>query len=240
VRGQHLVLRYTKEANWHARHLFEEAMQIAPEYGRAFSSISRTHNLDWRYSWSAEPDASLDLAVDFARRAIQRDRLDARGFAELGFAKLYMKQIDEALAEYGRALALNPNDADIIAEYADALVYAGQPEKSVELLEKAMRLNPYFPDWYLWYLADAYDTMGRPEEVIATVQRMQNPAEGRRMLAANYAHLGMMEEARAQASEVMRLHPGFTIGRWRHRPPYRDRAIIERYVEGLRKAGLPD
>ncbi|MGH6892723.1 MAG: tetratricopeptide repeat protein, partial [Dongiaceae bacterium] len=175
LRGQQLILQYSRDANAHARRLFEEALAIAPDYARAYCALSRTHYLDWRYSLSPTPDESLDAAVDLARRAVQLDPLDARGFAELGFANLYKKRYDEALADYARAIALNPNDADIIAEYADALVYAGQPATSVELLEKAMRLNPYYPDWYLWYLADAYFTMMRHEDVIATVQRMHNP-----------------------------------------------------------------
>ncbi len=240
LRGQKLLLRFSKEANTHARLLFEEAIEIAPNYGRAFSGLSRTHNLDWRYSWSSAPDASLETAVELARKAIQHDQLDARGFAELGFAKLYQRRHDESLAEYARATALNPNDADILAEHADSLVYAGQPTRSIDLLEKAMRLNPYYPDWYLWYLADAHNAMGSSVDVINTVHRMQNPNEGRRLLAANFAHLDLLDEARAEAREVMRLHPQFTISRWRHRPPYRDSAILEHYVEGLRKAGLPD
>jgi TolB-like protein len=240
LRGSHLVQQYTKEANAHARRLFNEAIGIAPEYGRAYGAMSRTHNLDWRYSWSPESDSSLNAAVELARRAVHLDPLDARGFAELGFACLYKRRHDESIAEYLRATALNPNDADIIAEYADSLVYAGQPQKSVELLERAMRLNPYYPDWYLWYLADAYYTMAQPANVIVTVQRMQNPDEGRRMLAASYAELGMMDEARSQAEKVMRLHPEFSISRWRHRPPYRDKALLERYMQGLRMAGLPE
>jgi adenylate cyclase len=240
VRGQHLIPRFTKESNWHARRLFEEATDLAPDYARAYTGISRTHNLDWRYSWSSDPEASLDAAVDLARRAVQLDQLDACGFAELGFAYLYKKLHDESLAAYARATTLNPNDADIIAEYADSLVYVGQPLQAIELLERAMRLNPYYPDWYLWYLADAYCCMERPADVIATVQRMRNPDEGRRLLAASYAQLGMMDEARAQAREVMRLYPDFTIGQWRQRPPYRDVAILERYIDALRKAGLPD
>jgi adenylate cyclase len=240
LRGQQLILSFTKEANAHARRLFEEALGIAPDYGRAYSAMSRTHNLDWRYAWSPAPDDSLDSAVECARRAVRHDEHDARGFSELGFANLYKKQHEQALADYARALVLNPNDADVIAECADAFVYAGQPEKSLELMETAMRLNPYYPDWYLWYLGDAYNAMGRPVDVIATVQRMQNPAEGFRLLAANYAHLGMMEEARAAAHEVIRLHPQFTIGSWRHRPPYRDRAVLNHYIDGLRGAGLPD
>ena len=103
-----------------------------------------------------------------------------------------------------------------------------------------MQLNPYYPDTYLWCLADAYDAMGRSEDVISTVRRMHDPSEGQRLLAANFAHLGMMKEAEDAAREVMRLHPGFTISQWRERPPYRDKAPLERFVEGLRKAGLPE
>jgi adenylate cyclase len=240
LRGQHLILRFNKAANWHARRLFEEAIEIAPEYSRAHSALSRTHNLDWRYAWSAAPAKSLESAIVFARRAKEFDRLDARGFAELGYARLYRRQHDEAIAEYEQALLLNPNDSDIIAEYADALAYVDQPRRSVELMHKAMRLNPHYPDWYLWYLADTYDVMGRSEDVIATVRRMHDPSEGQRLLAANFAHLGMMREAQAAAREVMRLHPAFTIREWRERPPYRDQAVLDRYVEGLRKAGLPE
>jgi len=59
------------------------------------------------------------------------------------------------------------------------------------------------------------------------------------MLAASFAELGMMDEARTEAEKVIRLHPEFSISRWRHRPPYRDKALLERYIEGLREADLP-
>jgi adenylate cyclase len=240
VRGQHLVLKFAKDANWHARRLFEEAVDIAPEYSRAHSALSRTYNLDWRYSWSATPEESLGTAINLARRAKDLDPLDARSFAELGYAKLYSKQHDEALAEYAQALSLNPNDSDIIVEYGDALVYAEKPERSLELFQKAMRLNPYYPDWYLWNLADAYDALGRYEDVLAAVQRMQDPSDGRRLQAIAYAHLGLMKEAQATAREVMRLQPEFTISQWIQRPPFRKGPVLERYIEGLRKAGLPE
>jgi hypothetical protein len=59
-----------------------------------------------------------------------------------------------------------------------------------------MRLNPFYPDWYLWYLADAYDALGRYEDVVAAIQRMHDPSEGRRLQAIGYAHLGMMDDAK--------------------------------------------
>jgi len=240
VRGNHLLQQFSPEANLHARRLFEEALTYAPQYSRAYSAMSRTHNLDWRYAWSERPEASLDAALGQARRATEFDQLDARGFAELAYARLYQKHIGEALADYGHALKLNPNDSDIIAEYADAVVYDGQPKKAVELLERAMRLNPYYPDWYLWYLADAYDSLGQYADVVSAVQRMHNPSEGRRLLAIAYAHLGMKPEAEAAAAEVLRLHPHFTISQWRQRPPFQSGDAFDRYVEGLRKAGLPE
>ena len=132
-----------------------------------------------------DPEARLDQAVELALQAIDRDNLDARGYAELGFAHLYRKEHAASLSAYERALNLNPNDADVIAEYADALVYDGQPAHAVELLHRAMRLNPYYPDWYLWNLADAYNDLNRPEDVIATVRRMRDQSEGRRLLAAS-------------------------------------------------------
>jgi TolB-like protein len=240
LRGQDLSHRYRRDSTLHARHLFELAARTDPDYGRPYAGMSRTFNLAWRYRWAEQPEACLDRAIELAAEALERDHLDARGYSELGFAHLYRKEHEASLDAYARAVELNPNDADILAEYADALCYVDQAERALELLNRALRLNPYYPDWYLWYLADVYNNLDRPEDVIATVRRMRNPSEGRRLLAANYAHLGMMTEARAEAREVLRLHPNFTIADWAQRPPYQGRERLERFIEGLRRAGLPE
>lgn len=239
LRGEELSRQCRREPVLHARRLLKQAAEIDLGYGRACAALSRTYNYDWRYSWSARPERALDRALALAGEAVERDGRDARGYAELGFAHLYRKEHDAALAAYERALELNPNDADVTVEYADALVYVGEAERSVGLIERAMRLNPYYPDWYLWYLADAYSTLRQHEQVIATIGKMRNPAEGRRMLAAHYARLGLMDEAREQACEILRLHPGFRVSEWAKRPPYRDREPLEFFMEGLRLAGLP-
>jgi adenylate cyclase len=240
LRGEELSLDLRRDSVMHARRLFEQATALDPDFGRSYAALSRTFNYEWRYAWSPEPDRSLNQALDLALAAVRQDSLDARGYAELGFAHLYRKEHAASLSAYERALNLNPNDADVIAEYADALVYDGQPERSVDLLNRAMRLNPYYPDWYLWNLADAYNDLNRPDDVVATVNRMRNPSEGRRLLAANFAHLGRLDEARVQAQEILRLHPGFTVSAWAQRPPYKNRDTLSHFVEGLRRAGLPD
>jgi adenylate cyclase len=161
-------------------------------------------------------------------------------FAELGFAHLYGKHHTEALADYSRATTLNPNDADIIAEHADCLTYVGDPVTAMKMLERAMRLNPYFPDWYLWCLADTSWTVGRPQDVIATVKRMQNPAEGSRLLAVSFAELGMHKDAKEQAEAILKRAPSFSVAVWKERLPHADPALNEKFADGLRRAVMPD
>jgi adenylate cyclase len=238
LRGQDLSLHFRREANLHARRLFEHAAEIDPDYGRCYAGMSRTYNLAWRYHWTPKPEVALERAVDLANAAIRYDSQDARGFGELGFAQLYKKDHDVSLAAYQRAIELNPNDADILAEMGDALTYVGQSERAIELLKRAMRLNPYYPDWYLWYLGDAYFGMRDYEQAIATLQKMRDPSESHRLLASSYAHLGHMTEARHHAEQVMTVHPDFSIEHWSKVPPYKDPGELDLFIEGLRKAGL--
>jgi adenylate cyclase len=240
LRGEELSLILRPDTIMHARRLFEQATALSPDYGRPYAALSRTFNYEWRYAWSPDPQHALDEALHLALTASRQDPSDARGFGELGFAHLYRKEHEPALEAYERAIDLNPNDADIVAEYADALAYNGEAARSVQLLHRAMRLNPYYPDWYLWNLADAHNELRQHEEVIRTVNRMKNPAEGRRLLAANLAHMGRLDEARAQAEEILRLYPGFSLSAWSERPPYRHKEDLAFFMEGLRRAGLPD
>ena len=238
LRGQDLGLRFRREANLHARRLFEQAAEIDPDYGRCYAGMSRTFNLAWRYRWTPDPGAALDKAVDLANAAIGYDSLDARGYGELGFAQLYKKHHDESLAAYRRAVDLNPNDADLLAEMGDAMTYCGQTGQAVDLLSRAMRLNPYHPDWYIWYLGEAYFYAGDYEKAIQTLRQMRDQSEAHRLLASSYAHLGLMKEAAHHAREVLRIHPNFSLEHWRGVPPNKDPRENEVFIEGLRKAGL--
>jgi TolB-like protein/class 3 adenylate cyclase len=238
LRGQDLGLRFRNEANLHARRLFEHAAEIDPDYGRCYAGMSRTFNLAWRYHWTPEPEVALDKAVDLAHAAISYDNLDARGYGELGFACLYKKQHDASLAAYERAVDLNPNDADILAEMGDSLTYCGDANRAVQLLTRAMRLNPYYPDWYLWYLGEAHFHIGDDQATIDTLKKMRDQSEAHRLLASSYAHLNQMAEARHHAEQVLRSHPNFSIAHWRTVPPDKDPAQLERFIDGLRKAGL--
>ena len=239
LQAEELSRRYNQEAKHQARRLLEKATEIDPHYGRSYAGLSRTFNLDYCYSWTDDPQAALERAVELAKIASDRDSFDARGFSELGYAYLYSKRHEESLAAYRRAFELNPNDADILSDMADALVHSGAAEQAVELLQRAMLLNPLFPDDYLWHLGDAYFSLGDYRQTIATAYRMQDLSEAHRMLAASYAHLGELGRARHHADQVMKTHPNFSVEHWSRVPPYRAGApALKMLVDGLRKAGL--
>ncbi|MEM8651202.1 MAG: adenylate/guanylate cyclase domain-containing protein [Pseudomonadota bacterium] len=238
LQGQRYIFSYTQGGVSHARELYDSALYNDPNYARALAAKSRTLNLDWRYNWTPEPDVALDGALNLAQEAIGIDTLDARGFGELGFAHLYRKEHDAAISAYERASSLNPNDADLMSDMADALAHSGRSEEAVDLLLKAMRLNPFYPDQYIWHLGGAYFNLKEYEKAIRTIKTMQNPTEGRRILAASYGHLNMEVEASAEARRVLEAHPNFNVDHWASVQPDKFQDDVDHFVEGLRRAGL--
>lgn len=238
LQGQHHIFKYTRIDNRKAQNFYESALQRDGGYARAAAALSRTLNIDWRYSWTEDPNSALDKALTYAQRAVELDPTDARGFGELGYVQLYRKEHDTALESYKRALALNPNDADMHSDYADALAHSGDNETAITHLQQAMRLNPYFPDQYLWHLGGAYFNLKRYDDVIEAVNKMNNPTEGQRMLAASHAQLGNMDLARQIAEKHRAAHPNFSLSRWAKVLPDRLEDDTQHFVEGLKKAGF--
>jgi adenylate cyclase len=231
---------YTRASLEEAERLCRKALALNADYAPAWVLLSRIHNDRWRYGWTASREQAMEEALTYARRAIALDEADARAHAELAVVFLYQKHVELALTEFQHALRLNPNDADIMTEMADALVYRGRPREAIEVIEQAMRLNPYYPDWYLWVLGGAHYAARDYEKAIQAIHRMVDPSEGCRILAASYAKLGRMPEARAHVEQVLKRHPEFTIKSWASVQPDMVPADLEDFVDGMRKAGFPE
>ena len=73
----------------------------------------------------------------------------------------------------------------------------GDTERAITLIKRAMRLNPYYPDWYLWHLGEAHFDNRDYTLAIHTLNQMYDKTEAYRMLTASHALLGQMSEARA-------------------------------------------
>jgi adenylate cyclase len=243
LRGDDYFFRFTKEANAQAQKMFKKAIALDPKYALAYSGLGWTRWMEWSFGWSRDPQ-SLESAFESAQKAISLDDSLSKAHALLGKVYLWKKKHDQAIAELEKTITLNPNYADGLAALGEILYFAGRPEEAIAVLKKAIRLNPIPPVWYFHGLGHAYFLAGRYEEAIAALKRVLNrnpnfwPAHV--YLAASYVELGQEEEARAEAADLLKVHPNFSLQTGRQRLPYKDQAVLERLGESLRKAGIPE
>jgi adenylate cyclase len=212
-----------------------------PGYAEAYAWLGYTYRQEWWSQWNPAPQ-SLEQALALAQRARALDDSLPLAHGLLAGVYLHQKQHEQALAAAERALALAPNSALGCALLGSTLNFVGRSEEAVGMVEKALRLDPRSPVFYLWTLGQTYRLLGRYEEAIAAQKRTltvnPNHLPSYVHLASMYGELGREEEARAAATEILRLSLHFSIEALRPRLPYKDPAVVERILDGLRKAGL--
>jgi predicted Zn-dependent protease len=110
------------------------------------------------------------------------------------------------------------------------------------MVEQALRRKPNTAAIHLNSVGVAYDLAGKPEEAIAPLRQYlshyPNILGAHLTLAAVYSELGKEAEARAEAVEVLRINPQFSLEVHKQRAPIKDPAMLERHIAALRKAGL--
>ncbi len=241
LRGRESYLQDTKEANAQARQLFEHALALDSQYAGAYAGLSYTYLRAWLLQWSQDR-RTLEQAFDAAQKALALD--DTLPLAYMVLSQVYSKknQHEQALVAAERAIALNPNNANAYMALADQMGMAGRPEEGIVMAKTAMRLNPHYPPWYLLQLGSNYHQAWRNEEAIETLKRFlvyyPNALNPYIMLTCSYSDAGRMEEARAEAAEVMQLSPHFSTEVWRQNQFWKDPKEMERHLNNLRKAGL--
>jgi adenylate cyclase len=234
--GRKAFIVFTKESMTEARNLFEKAIELDPNYAQAYAWLAIVHTNLHAYNWTADADRSMEMA----RKAVTLGPDNYWSHWALGRAYKKVRDFDRAMAGYERALELNSNDANLLAEMVELLVQIGRAEDGVVQCKLAMRINPHYPDWYLWNLGWAQYFMGEYEEALASLKRMSNPPNGaRRTLAAVLVRLGRVEEARAVIAAFREQAPDFTVSTMENFA-FQNRTYLERWMEDLRTAGLPE
>jgi adenylate cyclase len=141
-----------------------------------------------------------------------------------------------------RAIALDPNEAWSHAALAEVLSRVGRQEDALVAAEKALHMKPLMMDMHLANVGAAYAVAGRPKEAIAPLKQYlthyPNILGAHLTLTAVYSELGQAAEARAEAAEVLRINPKFSLEVHKQRMPIRDPVTLERHIAALRKAGL--
>ncbi len=232
----------TKASLTKARQLWEEVIALDPGFVGAYVGLGWTHFIEGRFGWSESRAKSMKMAFRYGQKAIALD--DTFDWSHILLASVYLvtRQHEKSLAEAERAVALNPNGANAYAALAGIVGCIGRWEESVVLAKKAIRLNPFPSNIEYHWLGRAYFMTAQYDEAVITFKKALNvnphylPAHA--FLASCYSSLGSHAEAAAEANEVLRINPKFTLESYARTLPYKNKADIERYVTALRKAGL--
>jgi len=233
------LYHFNREKNALGKQLAEEAVALDPEYAAAYRALSAAHKMDVWLGTSKSPKQSITKAMELLQKAITLDETYAEGYSSLGFLYSMTEQHDKAVASAEHGVALNPSSADAHMFLGHTLRFAGRYEESIPEYKIAIRLNPIPPNNYLFGIAKSYAKTGRYEEAITwgkkAVRQKPNNFLANIILTEIYILSGREEEARAQAAEVLRIQPKFSLEKWAKRFKGPDK---EKVIDGLRKAGL--
>jgi tetratricopeptide (TPR) repeat protein len=219
----------------------KEVISRNPNDVAAHNNLGASYWLQW-LSQQSPTAQTLEPAVAVMQQALALN--DSWFWVHIfsGYVSLYQQQYEQALAEMERAVALAPTIAESYAALAEVLSCVGRTEGALEGAAQALRLKDEFADDHLASVGTAYAVAGRYAEAVAPLQRSlsryPNILRIHLMLAAVYSELGQAAEARAEAVEVLRLNPHFSLEVHRQRMPIKDPAVLERHLAALRKAGL--
>jgi DNA-binding SARP family transcriptional activator/TolB-like protein len=220
-----------------ARRAFKATVASFPDFVPALSGAARTYQLEWVLTARGDQDL-LTEAARFASRSIEVDPEDARGFRELGACNLYAGHFDDSLAMMAEAERRNPQFADLLLDFGDALTHAGQAAEALKKITKATVLNPLAPDYYWWTAAGAKYFLHEYSDAIKFIERMRDQTPAFRLLAACWARLGERDLAVEYVRKVLEIHPAFSVRSWLSILPIRDPQYEKDYEDGLREAGF--
>jgi TolB-like protein/DNA-binding SARP family transcriptional activator/Tfp pilus assembly protein PilF len=190
----------TEESELQAEKILKQAIVADPTLARAHTSLANTYSRLMLFQTDMAP--STKLMVEESRRAVELDPLDARAHAALAYAAGMTGDLRQAEIEYDKALGLSPNAFDVLKSYSCWAFAFGKGEAGALAVDRAIRLNPRYPDHGVDCFRYALFMVGRYEDAIRAQRRLPeekwNP-DGFAMTAGSLAALGQMEEAKALA-----------------------------------------
>jgi adenylate cyclase len=242
--GRALLFSSERSRGMFARstNLFEQAIAEDPNYGEPYAGIAMLHGLNWQNHWTDDWSRSLDEAKRLVELAIAKSPKIAFVRYVAAVTYFWAGELDRSAAETDAALLLSPNYAPARGISGLTAIYLGDPLTAIPNLEQAIRLDPAYKHQFIHFLGSAYLVAGKYEAASALfkerIQLSPKTDLSRAFLAVALGHLGAVEEARRVWRELMEINPKYSFAEHVARLPFRDRADVDRLVEGLRKAGI--
>lgn len=245
--GLYHLYRFSKEDNAEACRLFRHVIELDPNFSSAYARLAYCIIIDMVY-FDAEPEKEdLDEAFEAAKKAVLLDDRDAVAHFALGRVYLARQQYDAALNELETSVSLNPNLAQAHCGLGDALTYSERLDEALRHFDEAIRLSPRDP--YRWgfmnYRSMAHLFRGEYEEAAKWARKALGIPIAQYVANANLvAALGYLdnpEETHIAVEELLKKKPTFTCSfAKKHLFYVKSEEQKECYVNGLRRAGIPE
>jgi TolB-like protein len=223
----------------------ERAVEAYPDYAPARGLLGFCLAFAAHMGW-IDRNQGLQFGSQHAVRAIALDDRYPWGHIALGYCALMERRTEEAIAAFRQAVNLNPNSAAAHSHLSRGFAFAGRAREAIEHGEEAIRLSPLDPEMalFLGAIAVAHYSAGRFAEAVQCsieAQRLRPGFQGsRRLLCASLAQMGRLDEARSLLAKIRCEQPQLSISWIRASVPYQTPELLERFVQGMRKAGLDE
>jgi len=233
--------RFTLEDLSVARRLLEQAISICPENPIGYFRLGDTYRLSAILDKTVPFRESLERAKGLIKKALSMDDTIADAHISLSILYRAEREYDKSVAEARRAVELDPSGSTAYTYYGAALLFACRPEEAIPLLQKAIRLNPNAQAWTFVFLGHALRNAGRYEEAISAYKKVLKRAPDHLIahvgLTTTYSLMGREEEARAEAQEILRINPKFSLKRFEETAlTYKDKSENAMILNAMTKA----
>jgi adenylate cyclase len=248
-RGLWHLWNFTKDENTEAQRVLRRAQELDPGFATAYAFESYSHYLDAMLGFAEAPEDSLAAALTTAQKARSLDDKDPIAYFAMGRVYMMRGEHDASVAELETALALNPSFAPAYHGLGFALVLSGRLEEADEALDKAVRLSPRDP--VLWgtmsfrsvtrnLLGDFEGAADWARKAVHEPRAAKGGYWSHATLASALGNLGQIAEASAAVEEALRQKTDLSIAYLKTTFPTKHPGGLDRYLDGLRKAGLPE
>jgi adenylate cyclase len=244
ARGRDLFLRFNSIDNRDAQRAFKDALAIDPNYTGAMVQLGLSYWWEARFNKSVDREHYLQLAEQQVENALGIDANLGSAYMLRGGIAFLRDQHDEAVRLCERAVELAPSDSWAIAFLGLVCTFSGKAEKAVASLKTAMRLSPHYPAWYLYQYALAHlwtgDLAAAREAAEVDIKLEPDDPYSYFALASVYAFQEREDDAARVVSELRKRFPAFGVRDLLLSERYKERDKLDRIIDALRQAGLPE
>jgi TolB-like protein len=225
------------------RSCLERTIAAEPDYAEALAALASVYADAYRFAFPHGLRFDLlERSLELARRAVELAPFSSIGHRALHHALWFKGEVAASLESAERALSLNPNNTDMMADLGMRLAYTGDWDRGIALVAGSYERNPNQASHYRITLVLHHCMQGRYVEALREAEKTTFPdvLPHHLMMALVYGCLGRAEEAKAAVAEASALEPGFPaqararLERWNMYP-----ALADFIVAGLRRAGMP-